>query len=79
MNCCMPKGTSQDEAASNRDKIKPVALAIVELCLFEGIMQASRQLVSQQKISLNNLFKIFLQQSIGRIQGHMGHFRLKVM
>ena len=27
------KGTFQDEATSNREEIKPVALSIVELCL----------------------------------------------
>jgi len=38
----MAKGTSLAEATLNSDKIKPVALAIVELCESEGI----RQLVS---------------------------------
>jgi len=38
----MAKGTSQAEAISNSKKIKPVALAIVELHESEGI----RQLVS---------------------------------
>ena len=36
------KGTSWAEATSNSEKIKPVALAIIELRLSEGI----RQLVS---------------------------------
>jgi len=38
----MAKGTSQAEATLNSEKIKPVALAIVELSESEGI----RQLVS---------------------------------
>ena len=38
--CSMPKGTSQAEAISNSEKIKPVALAVVELHLYEGIRQA---------------------------------------
>jgi len=38
----MGKGTSQAEVTLNSEKIKPVALAIVELCESEGI----RQLVS---------------------------------
>jgi len=38
----VPKGTSRDEATSNSKKIKPIALAIIELRLSEGI----RQLVS---------------------------------
>ena len=39
----MPKGTSLDESTSNSEKIKPVALAVIELCLPEGIRQAGRQ------------------------------------
>jgi len=39
-NCGMAKGTSQAEVTSNRKKFKPVALAIVELCEFEGSRQA---------------------------------------
>jgi len=38
----MAKGTSQAEATPNSAKIRPIALAIVELREFEGI----RQLVS---------------------------------
>jgi len=34
------KGTSQAEATLNSEKIKPVALAIVESCESEGIRQA---------------------------------------
>ena len=36
----MPKGTSRDEATSNSEKVKPIALAIIKLCLPEGIRQA---------------------------------------
>jgi len=35
----MTKGTSQAEATSSNEEIKPVALAIVELCKSEGISQ----------------------------------------
>jgi len=42
----MAKGTSQAEA-TNSEKIKPVTLAIVELCKSEGIRQAISWLVSQ--------------------------------
>jgi len=35
--CGIPKGTSQAEAILNIEKIKLVALAIIELCLAEGI------------------------------------------
>jgi len=41
------KGTSWAEAMSNSEKIKPVALAIVELHESEGIRQA-RQAVSRK-------------------------------
>jgi len=43
----MAKDTSWAEVTSNSEKIRPVALAIVELCKSEGIKQAGRQLVSQ--------------------------------
>jgi len=43
----MPKGTSQAKATLNSEKIKHVALAIVELRWSEGIREVSRQLVSQ--------------------------------
>jgi len=42
----MAKGTSWAEAMLNSEKIKPIALAIVELRESEGIRQAGRQLVS---------------------------------
>ena len=35
--CSMPKGTSQAEAMSNSEKIKLIVLAVIELCLSEGI------------------------------------------
>jgi len=51
------KGTSQAEAMSNSEKIKPVALAIVELRESEGIRQAVSLLVSQSvENSINNFF-----------------------
>jgi len=40
MHSCIAKGTSQAEAMSNSKKIKPVALAIVELRKSEVIRQA---------------------------------------
>jgi len=49
----MPKGTSQAEAMPNSEKIKPIALAIIKLCLTEGISQAVSHSVSQKKIPLN--------------------------
>jgi len=36
----MAKGTSWAEVMSSSEKIKPVALAIVELCESKGIRQA---------------------------------------
>ena len=51
----MLKGTSQAEATLNSKKIKLVALAIIKLCLTEGISQAVRQ---SEENPLNNFFKI---------------------
>ena len=41
----MPKGTCQAEATLNSEKIKPVALAIIELRLSKGISQLLSQSV----------------------------------
>ena len=43
----MPKGTSRAEAMSNREKIKPIALAVFELHFSEGISQSVTYTVSQ--------------------------------
>ena len=43
----MPKGTSCAEAMSNREYIKPVALAVIKLRLSEGISQSVTYLLSQ--------------------------------
>jgi len=42
----MAKGTSRGEAALNSEKIKSVALAIVELRKSEGISQSVSQAIS---------------------------------
>ena len=47
MYCGMPKGTSQAKATSNSEKIKPVALVIIELCLSEGISQSVENFVKE--------------------------------
>ena len=47
------KGTCQAEMTSNSEKIKPVALAIIELRLSEGIIS---QLLTQ---SVENSIKFF--------------------
>ena len=49
----MPKGTCRAEATSNSEKIKPVALAVIELHLSEGISQLLTYLLSQLKILSN--------------------------
>jgi len=55
MTYCGPLA-SQAEATSNSEKIKPVAVAVIKLCLSEGI----RQLVSQSvKILLSKKFLKF--------------------
>ena len=43
----MPKGTSLAEVTSNSENIKPVALAVIELRLSEGISQLLSQSVTQ--------------------------------
>ena len=43
----MPKGTCWTEVTSNSEKMKSVALAVIELCLSEGISQSVSQSVSQ--------------------------------
>ena len=45
--CGMPKGTCRDEATLNSEKLKPVALAINELRLSEGISQSVRHLLTR--------------------------------
>jgi len=46
MHSGVAKGTSWAEVTLNSEKIKPIALAIVELHESEGIRQTGRQLVS---------------------------------
>jgi len=46
MYSSMAKGTSWVGVMSNSEKIKPIALAIVDLCKSEGIRQVGRQAVS---------------------------------
>ena len=41
------KGTSWDEATLNNGEIKSIALAVIELCLSEGISQSVSQSDSQ--------------------------------
>ena len=41
----MPKGTCRAEAMSSSEKIKPVALAVIELRLSEGISESVSQSV----------------------------------
>ena len=58
----MPKGTSWAEAMSNSETIKPVALAVIELRLSEGIdiSQLLSQSVSQP---LENSVKYFIKKN----------------
>jgi len=57
----MAKSTSWAEATSDSEKIKPVALAIVQLCKSEGMHQSVRQAVSQ---SVENSIKYFFLNSV---------------
>ena len=55
----MPKSTSRAEVTSNSEKIKPVALAVIDI----------RQSVSQYKIPLNKLFLKFRIAIVESISG----------
>ena len=58
--CSWWKGTSPDEVTwLNSEEIKPIALAVIELRLSEGISQWDSQSVSQQKNLLNKKFLKF--------------------
>jgi len=39
---------SRDKAMLNSEEIKPIALAVIELCLSEGISQSDSQLISRK-------------------------------
>ena len=58
----MPKDTSRAEVTSNSEKIKPVALAFIELHLSEGISQSVSYSVNIIEIPLN-IFKSISSQS----------------
>ena len=62
--CGMPKGTCPAEATSNGEKIKPVALAVIELRLSESISQTVIQLVTRKFCLI-----IFSQQLVESISG----------
>ena len=47
-----PKGTSLDEVMSNSERIKPIALAIIELRFSESISQSVGRSVGQSVSSL---------------------------
>ena len=47
MYCGMSKGTCLAKVTLNSEKIKPIALAVIELCLSEGISRLVTQSVSQ--------------------------------
>ena len=57
MHCGVPS-TCQDKASSNSEKSKPIALAVIKLCLSEGIRKAGSRKF-QIKKKLNNLLEAF--------------------
>jgi len=62
----MPKGISQAEVRLNSEKIKFVALAVIELCLSEGISQAVSQSENSIKLKFSrNFLKEFWINLIG--------------
>jgi len=62
------KGTSWDKATLNSGEIKPIALAVIELCLSEGIRLSVSHIVSQQKNLLNKKFLKFQSKLIQRFR-----------
>jgi len=54
----MPKAISQAKAMSNSEKIKCVALAIIDLRQSEGIRQADSYIISYPVSPFNELFLI---------------------
>ena len=65
----MPKGTCRAEATPNSRKINPVALAVIELHLSEGISKS----VIQWKIPLNFLnFNLYIANYWGRTEDTFG-------
>jgi len=54
--CGWRKATSRDEATLNSKEIKPIAIAIIELRLPEGISQSVGRSVSQLVSQQKNLF-----------------------
>ena len=56
----MPKSTCPTEATSNSEKIKPIALIVIELCLSEGISHLlSRKFCFIILQNYGNLLKAF--------------------
>ena len=71
----MPQDTSQVEATSNSEKIKPIPLPVIELHLSEGIRQAVSQSVENSAIYKIlkfriNLLEAFLETLLGLIILH---------
>ena len=64
----MPKGTSLDKATSSNERIKLVALAVIELRLSESISQSFSRSVCQEKIPLKKFFFNFMT-TFGNISG----------
>jgi len=58
----MPKGNSPAEATSNSEKIKLVALAVIKLCLTEGVSQLGSQ-------SEENFVKFFKKRRDNFLKG----------
>jgi len=55
----MPKGTSRAEVTLNSEKIKPVTLAIIDLCLTEGITVSQKTIPLNKYIFHDNFLKAF--------------------
>ena len=67
----MPKDISRDEAMLNSKKIKPIALAVIKLCLSEGIRKEVSQLVEN---SIEYLKKSFVAIYLKRLGSYRRYF-----
>ena len=74
MYCGMPKGTSRTEVTLNSEKIKPVALAVIELHLSEGISQSVEILLNICS-NLSKTFQVDLKACLGLAM--LPHYHLR--
>ena len=63
----MPKGTSRAEVTSNSEKIKPIALVVIELCLTKGISQSKENIFFKFRGNFLKAFRVDLKACLGLV------------